>query len=218
MVFKLLEAAQKSWRRLDGHNQLPKLVLGVTFNDGIEVIAKPDKITYSARRIVTSRESCEIEGGLTRYLSGLKAHHALQHELLSVAYKLQAQGRLTVGNLQRSLKKRPTFFAAPAAAQLGYRPMSISALMIHQTRDEGYKIIIRKRSPSVAIDSGLLQAVPGFTFQPEVDEAKEWDVQHCLIKEYCEELFDEKVDETKSVTPECRRIPEWLAAQTCSHC
>ena len=41
MVFKLLEAAQKSWRRLDGHNQLPKLALGVTFNDGIEVIAKP---------------------------------------------------------------------------------------------------------------------------------------------------------------------------------
>jgi hypothetical protein len=41
MVFKLLEAAQKSWRRLDGHNQLPKLVLGVTFNNGIEVVAKP---------------------------------------------------------------------------------------------------------------------------------------------------------------------------------
>ncbi|MCK1592099.1 IS256 family transposase, partial [Bradyrhizobium sp. 169] len=41
MLFKLLEAAQRSWRRLDGHNQLPKLVVGVTFNDGIEVIAKP---------------------------------------------------------------------------------------------------------------------------------------------------------------------------------
>jgi transposase-like protein len=41
MVFKLLEGAQKSWRRLDGHNQLPKLVLGMTFSDGIEVIAKP---------------------------------------------------------------------------------------------------------------------------------------------------------------------------------
>ncbi|SCB53231.1 hypothetical protein GA0061099_10532 [Bradyrhizobium yuanmingense] len=40
-VFKLFEGAQKSWRRLDGHNQLPKLVLGVTFNNGIEVIAKP---------------------------------------------------------------------------------------------------------------------------------------------------------------------------------
>jgi transposase-like protein len=37
MVFKLVEAAQKSWRRLDGHNQLPKLIQGVKFTDGIEV-------------------------------------------------------------------------------------------------------------------------------------------------------------------------------------
>jgi putative transposase len=36
MVFKLVEAAQKSWRRLDGHNQLPKLVLGAKFTDGLE--------------------------------------------------------------------------------------------------------------------------------------------------------------------------------------
>ena len=41
MVFKLVEAAQRSWRRLDGHNQLPKLVLGVKFTDGLEVAAKP---------------------------------------------------------------------------------------------------------------------------------------------------------------------------------
>ena len=39
MVFKLVEAAQKSWRRLDGHNQLPKLILGVKFIDGLEVVA-----------------------------------------------------------------------------------------------------------------------------------------------------------------------------------
>jgi len=40
MVFKLMEAAQKCWRRLDGHAQLPKLILGVKFADGLEVIAK----------------------------------------------------------------------------------------------------------------------------------------------------------------------------------
>jgi transposase-like protein len=40
MVFKLLEGAQKSWRRLDGHNQLPKLIQGVKFADGLEVIAR----------------------------------------------------------------------------------------------------------------------------------------------------------------------------------
>jgi putative transposase len=41
MVFKLVEAAQRSWRRLDGHSQLPKLIQGVKFADGLEVIAKP---------------------------------------------------------------------------------------------------------------------------------------------------------------------------------
>src|ERR1700730_15606384 len=38
MIFKLAEAAEKSWRRLDGHNQLPKIILGVRFTDGIEVV------------------------------------------------------------------------------------------------------------------------------------------------------------------------------------
>src|ERR1019366_4064865 len=38
MVFKLAEAAQKSWQRLKGHNQLPKLIIGVKFTDGIEAI------------------------------------------------------------------------------------------------------------------------------------------------------------------------------------
>ena len=38
MIFKLAEAAEKSWRHLDGHNQLPKVIHGVKFTDGIEVI------------------------------------------------------------------------------------------------------------------------------------------------------------------------------------
>jgi putative transposase len=36
MIFKLAEAAERSWRRLD--NQLPKIILGVRFADGIEVV------------------------------------------------------------------------------------------------------------------------------------------------------------------------------------
>ena len=39
MVFKLVEGAQRSWRRLDGQAQLPKLILGVKFADGLEVAA-----------------------------------------------------------------------------------------------------------------------------------------------------------------------------------
>ena len=41
MVFKLLMAASKTWRRLKGENQLPKLVAGVTFHDGTEVTQRP---------------------------------------------------------------------------------------------------------------------------------------------------------------------------------
>ena len=48
MVFKLVDAAQKSWRRLDGHNQLPKLVLGAKFKDGLEVVASADRQSKSA--------------------------------------------------------------------------------------------------------------------------------------------------------------------------
>ena len=38
MIFKLAQAAEKSWRRLKGYALLPKVVLGVKFNDGIEVV------------------------------------------------------------------------------------------------------------------------------------------------------------------------------------
>jgi len=45
MIFKLAEAAERSWRRLDGPNQLPKIILGVRFTDGIEVIRSEAQAT-----------------------------------------------------------------------------------------------------------------------------------------------------------------------------
>jgi transposase-like protein len=36
MVFKLVLAAAKTWRRLKGQNQLPKLVEGVRFQNGVD--------------------------------------------------------------------------------------------------------------------------------------------------------------------------------------
>jgi putative transposase len=37
MVFKLISAASRTWRRLQGENQLPKVIQGVKIRDGIEV-------------------------------------------------------------------------------------------------------------------------------------------------------------------------------------
>ena len=36
MVFKTIQAALKSWRELDGQNQLPKFIKGIKFTGGIE--------------------------------------------------------------------------------------------------------------------------------------------------------------------------------------
>ena len=41
MVFKLVMAASKTWRRLKGQNRLPMLLAGVTFTDGV-ANAAPD--------------------------------------------------------------------------------------------------------------------------------------------------------------------------------
>ncbi len=41
MVFKLVTAAAKTWRRLKDENQLPKVVQGVTFTNGVEVTNTP---------------------------------------------------------------------------------------------------------------------------------------------------------------------------------
>jgi putative transposase len=49
MVFKLIIAAAKSWRRLQGQNQLPKVVQGITLRDGIEVASHESPPLDSSR-------------------------------------------------------------------------------------------------------------------------------------------------------------------------
>ena len=41
MIFKLVNAAAKTWRPLNGENQLPKVVRGFKFKNGIEVTEMP---------------------------------------------------------------------------------------------------------------------------------------------------------------------------------
>ena len=43
MVFKLVMAAAKTWRKLKGENQLPKVIQGVTFKNGVEVTDTPEQ-------------------------------------------------------------------------------------------------------------------------------------------------------------------------------
>jgi hypothetical protein len=49
MVFKLVMAASKTWRRLQGQNQLPKVIQGVKFQDGIEVAPEAKSAASTAQ-------------------------------------------------------------------------------------------------------------------------------------------------------------------------
>ncbi|MEC5325857.1 hypothetical protein VSX60_22055 [Aurantimonas sp. A3-2-R12] len=43
MVFKLVIAASKTWRRLKGENRLPMVIAGIKFTDGIASTAPADQ-------------------------------------------------------------------------------------------------------------------------------------------------------------------------------
>ena len=55
MVFKLVEGAQKSWRRLDGHAQLPKLIMGVKFSERVGGHRKAERPSARYRRRLTDQ-------------------------------------------------------------------------------------------------------------------------------------------------------------------
>jgi hypothetical protein len=48
---------EKSWRRLDGHSQFTKIILGVKFADGIEVIRPQSQPLAAIRRDAASDKS-----------------------------------------------------------------------------------------------------------------------------------------------------------------
>src|SRR6201984_193336 len=69
MVFKLVNAAAKTWRRLKGENQLPKVVQGVKFKNGIEVFempahhaarAPPHRLRHPKSRIARAQSHCGL--------------------------------------------------------------------------------------------------------------------------------------------------------------
>ena len=43
MVFKLVIAASKTWRRLKGENRLPMVIAGIKFTDGVVFTATADQ-------------------------------------------------------------------------------------------------------------------------------------------------------------------------------
>ena len=50
MAFRLLLPAERSWRRLDGHELLPLVRAGVRFKDGVRVEREDGQVTVLAKK------------------------------------------------------------------------------------------------------------------------------------------------------------------------
>jgi hypothetical protein len=53
LIFKLAQAAEKSCHRLRGHDQLPKVILGLKFNNKTEVVKSQAQAAFRLTSLVT---------------------------------------------------------------------------------------------------------------------------------------------------------------------
>src|ERR1700674_1686247 len=68
-IFKLAGAAEESWCRLDAHNQLPKVVLGVTFTDAVELLRSQTQAAAALTPSVTKIRNSSARNELIHKIS-----------------------------------------------------------------------------------------------------------------------------------------------------
>jgi putative transposase len=56
MVYRLLLLAERSWRRLDGHELLPLVRAGVQFKDGLRIERDDAQVTVLAKKRPVNKE------------------------------------------------------------------------------------------------------------------------------------------------------------------
>lgn len=155
--------------------------------------------TYTMKNIVLDGNSCTITGGLTDYFSKLATHHALEYELLSEGHDLLRANNLTLNSLIERMTapraKRAQFHRqARPEDKRRFSSLGISTTIISNTKSNGYEIFVGKRSDTTAVRPGLFHVIPSCSFQPELSIRDDWNIEHCVIKEFCEELYGEEVD------------------------
>jgi hypothetical protein len=149
---------------------------------------------YTMKNVTVSGDECTITGSISNYFSMLATHDAMEFELLSNLAQHSTCLQDQYNEFARRLALRQRFFAQDDEVRRKHAALSILALFVYKAKRDGrYKIMIRKRSDDVAAYRGLLNVIPAGMFQPEGSEEKEWSIQHCLIKEYSEELFGERI-------------------------
>ena len=127
MVFKLVQAAAKTWRRLKGANQLPMVIEGVTFTDGVanHRHRNPRRLIrprHPKSRIAPRRRSRRAAQSRLPSLNGRSASPAVAGRSTAARARRRASGQCPAAAWQHARTRRP---AAQSGRALGAaRPVS----------------------------------------------------------------------------------------------
>jgi hypothetical protein len=161
-----------------------------------------DNICYAASGFEPTHSGVLINGSITTYGRALATLDSLEWELLHEAAqaieKRAASPEAFAATLDARLKRRRLAESESPNWILrgGYpaKALGISTLLVYN--DKGvYKIMVGKRSAATGAHADLYHVIPSGMFQPELGRFdREWNIQHGVLKEYGEELFDNELD------------------------
>ena len=155
-------------------------------------------VTFCARGITSpsGQSQSSLVGGLSDYFSMLIEHNSIEEEL-----KNEVRSQLYEPIFRADLINTPQRekFHAKQTDDHFYSALGITTLVCYKDVSGDRKLIVRKRSGQVATHSGLINPVPSGMFQPHTSShVLEWDIQHQVIKEFCEEVFGRSFDYKKT--------------------
>lgn len=159
-----------------------------------------DNPVFTAERIELSGSDAVIQGGMSTYCPSLATQDALEWELLVEAgqhFPLLYQAdfpRLDGRLAQRAQAERAA--GHDLLSGMGRsNAIAIATLIVYKGAMGEYRAVVGKRSSETAAHADLFHVIPAGMFQPEFGRpGEEWDIQHNVLKEYGEELFDREVD------------------------
>jgi transcriptional regulator with XRE-family HTH domain len=153
--------------------------------------------TFTPSKLEQENSTCTIIGGLSDYFSMLITHNQAEDQVRNglVALATSPDPCKEFGNLK--FDKYDALHNSNRLEKSQYAALGITTMLCYLDLDGQLKLVTRQRSNKVATHQGLHSPVPAGIFQPDTKEhALEWNLQYQVVKEYCEELFDCKPDET----------------------
>jgi hypothetical protein len=164
-----------------------------------------DNTVFTADSIRLEPDGVKIKGSLTKYGSALVAQDSLEWELLNVVASYVAEGRTSpsdFASISKALPLRNRVEKPPRSYLVNPLPdrcnaIAIATVIVYNAGGDNYRVMFGKRSGQTAAHADLCHVIPAGMFQPELgDVATEWSIKHNVLKEYGEELFSERIDES----------------------